>query len=103
MHQTDACVQGVELGNKLFSHMVLEFCWVARQGVMVEPRTAELGELWLQDVAQTEFIADEVGESAVDEAVGLLGQQHVPLLAVTDGIHPPILLKQRDPRPLCLA
>ena len=61
----------------------------------VDPRATPGGELGLQDVLHPELASEEVGHRSIEMPV-IHAQQHIPLLALTDRLHPPILLKQRD-------
>ena len=67
------------------------------------PGAGELRQLGLQYIAQAEFVADEVGEGRHGLSLLVVGEQHVPVLVGADGLHPPIVQKQRNRRPLCLA
>ena len=61
-----------------------------------EPGTVVLGELGLQHIVHAAAGAEQVGHGSGDAAVGGMGKGNVPLFAMADGFHPPILQKQRN-------
>ena len=89
--------------------LMAQACGEGAEGVMtagriqrgVEPRSAPGGELGLQDVLHSQLATIEIGHRTIQMSMALT-QHHVPPLAITDGLHPPILLKQRNVKPLCL-
>lgn len=68
---------------------------VVRAYVLAEPYSSQLRHLRHDDIAHAQSLAEEIGHGSLYVSVVISAEEHIPLFACADGIHPPRGEEQR--------